>query len=276
MITKIISGGQTGADRGALDAAIKLKVAHGGWIPKGRLAEDGPLSGKYLLTEMPTESYPDRTEKNITSSEGTLILSHGNLTGGSKLTQKLAYKHKKPCLHIDLVDKPVFSAVSDSYNWIFHNNIRVLNVAGSSASKDPKIYEVAFYVVEGLLLLSLVIAGERDSLPDYAVQDYFEDMLTLPENLDEAVNVLVLTLDKETMEIFAGRTEDDLKFYYDTAAALISKQFKLQDGNEKLIESCRKFTGQPELSPKGVSIIILELLWHRLRQAGHYNPSKRN
>ncbi len=82
MIKRIISGGQTGADQAALDVAIKLDISHGGWIPKGRLTEDGPLPDKYKLQEMPTSSYPKRTEKNILDSDGTLILSHGKLTGG--------------------------------------------------------------------------------------------------------------------------------------------------------------------------------------------------
>ena len=78
MITKIISGGQTGADRAALDFAIKMKIPHGGWIPKGRLAEDGPLPEKYQLLEMSTTSYPKRTEQNVIDSDATLILSTAN------------------------------------------------------------------------------------------------------------------------------------------------------------------------------------------------------
>ena len=74
MIKKIISGGQTGADRAALDVAIKLGIRHGGWIPKGRKTEDGPLSDKYQLQEMPTASYPARTEQNVIDSDGTLII----------------------------------------------------------------------------------------------------------------------------------------------------------------------------------------------------------
>jgi hypothetical protein len=102
MLTKIISGGQTGADRAALDVAIKLDIPHGGWIPKGRITEDGPLPAKYQLQEMLTTSFPKRTEKNVIESDGTLIVSHGKPTGGSALTQKFAVQHNKPCLHIDL------------------------------------------------------------------------------------------------------------------------------------------------------------------------------
>jgi len=102
MIKKIISGGQTGADRAALDVAIELDIQHGGWVPKGRKTENGVLPGKYELQEMPTASYPKRTERNVLDSDGTLIISHGQLTRGSTLTQRLAKKHRRPCLHIDL------------------------------------------------------------------------------------------------------------------------------------------------------------------------------
>ena len=95
MIKKIISGGQTGADQAALDAAIKLDIPHGGWIPKGKITENGPLSDKYQLDEMPTASYEERTEQNIIDSDGTLIVSHGRLTGGSALTRELAMENGK-------------------------------------------------------------------------------------------------------------------------------------------------------------------------------------
>ena len=102
MIKKIISGGQTGADRAALDVALKLNITHGGWIPKGRKAEDGPLADKYQLQEMPTDSYPKRTEQNVIDSDGTLIISRGKPTGGSDFTREMALKHKKQLLHVDL------------------------------------------------------------------------------------------------------------------------------------------------------------------------------
>ena len=131
IIEKIISGGLTGADRGALDAAIKLGISHGGWIPKGRKTEDGTLPEKYQLKEMSTSSYSKRTEQNIIDSDGTLVIANGKLTGGSALTQKLAKKHKRPCLHIDLNRSLTFHVALTVTNWIRTNDIKVLNVAGS-------------------------------------------------------------------------------------------------------------------------------------------------
>ena len=148
MIEKIISGGQTGADRAALDIAIKLNIPHGGWIPKGRKTEDGVLPDKYQLKEMPTANYPARTEKNLLDSDGTLIISYGNLTGGSALTRKLAKKHERPWIHINMDQTPISDAAEMVKSWIDQNEIQVLNVAGARASKDPEIYKVTFQLLK--------------------------------------------------------------------------------------------------------------------------------
>jgi hypothetical protein len=140
MIKKFISGGQTGADQAGLDFAIENNIPHGGWIPKGRMTEDGPLPDKYQLQEMTTKSYPKRTEKNILDSDGTLIVSHGTISGGTALTRKLAQKHEKPWLHLDLDKTSSADAGKQLRAWTQENNIQILNVAGSRASKDAKIY----------------------------------------------------------------------------------------------------------------------------------------
>src|SRR5437867_10686295 len=101
MIERIISGGQTGADRAALDFAIARGIPHGGWCPQGRLAEDGIIPGCYKLTETPSPDPVQRTEWNVRDSDGSVIFSIGpRLAGGSKKTADFARRHKKPCLHL--------------------------------------------------------------------------------------------------------------------------------------------------------------------------------
>ena len=147
-VKKIISGGQTGADRAALDFAIENNIPHGGWIPKGRKAEDGRLPDKYHLQEMNTTSYSKRTEQNIIDSDGTVIISHGKLTGGSLLTQELAVKHNKPCIHLDINKTKIIDAIESLNAWIKKNKIEILNVAGPRASKDESIYKVTKDIFE--------------------------------------------------------------------------------------------------------------------------------
>jgi hypothetical protein len=141
LLFKIISGGQTGADQAALDAAIELGIPHGGWIPKGRLTEAGPLPVKYNLTEMPTKDYLERTRQNVLDSDGTVVFSHGDLKGGSKRTADFATELRKPFLHIDLKKTLPSESAEVLVAWVKAHDIDVLNVAGSRASKDPEIYD---------------------------------------------------------------------------------------------------------------------------------------
>jgi hypothetical protein len=151
MIQKIISGGQTGADRAALDFAIKHNLPYGGWIPKGRKTEEGPLPDKYHLQEMATGQYSKRTEKNILDSDGTFIVSHGLLTGGSALTTGFAMKHGKPWIHVDLEITSYPEAASMIWEWVGGNGIKIMNVAGARGSKDPRIYQVVIELLETML-----------------------------------------------------------------------------------------------------------------------------
>lgn len=139
-ITKIVSGGQTGVDRAALDVALEIGIPCGGWCPKGRRAEDGPIPRRYPLTETPWWGYPQRTEWNVRDSDGTLILLRGRPDRGTCLTIELAGRHDKPCLTIDLADKPDAAAVR---SWIRKHKIRTLNVAGPRASRNPGIRAAA-------------------------------------------------------------------------------------------------------------------------------------
>ncbi|MCK4659339.1 MAG: putative molybdenum carrier protein [Phycisphaerae bacterium] len=139
-IRRIISGGQTGADRAALDVAIELGVPHGGYVPKGRRAEDGLIPAGYDLTEMSEESYDARTEANVQAADATLIVSEGLLTGGSALTLCLARKHDKPVLHLDRSACSPEQAVETIRNWLMGRRPAVLNVAGPRESTAPGIY----------------------------------------------------------------------------------------------------------------------------------------
>lgn len=139
---KIISGGQTGVDRAALDVAIRLNIPHGGWCPKGRLAQDGIISSHYDLTQTPSTEYAQRTEWNVRDSDGTLIViqDDDNLTGGTKLTLEEAIRYHKPYFIFN-VNKQ--NAISLALNWMQDNKIHTLNVAGPRGSKANSIYNRA-------------------------------------------------------------------------------------------------------------------------------------
>lgn len=140
MLEKVVSGGQTGVDRAALDVAMRLGIACGGWCPKGRLAADGPLSAAYPLVETPTNLYAERTRWNVRDSDGTLILGYGELTGGTELTRVFALQEQRPHLVVDLRAE---ARVEEAAAWVRAHAIRVLNVAGPRRSTVPGIYDLA-------------------------------------------------------------------------------------------------------------------------------------
>jgi hypothetical protein len=136
VVQRVVSGGQTGVDRAALDAAIDLGLPHGGWCPRGRLAEDGRISRRYRLKETSASEYWVRTEQNVVDSDGTLILYRGELSGGTHLTHRMAIKHGRPVLLIDLENDPDPHEVR---TWIDTERISVLNVAGPRESSAAGI-----------------------------------------------------------------------------------------------------------------------------------------
>jgi len=143
---QIISGGQTGADRAALDWAISKGLRHGGWCPRGRLAEDGPIPLRYELRETTTANYLQRTQQNVQDSDGTVIFTVARkLQGGSLATAQFALESGKPCLHIHAKSARAAQVLA---HFIHKHNIRRLNVAGSRASKEPAVGALTESVLE--------------------------------------------------------------------------------------------------------------------------------
>ena len=211
MIEKIISGGQTGADRSALDFAIDNNIPHGGWIPKGRITEAGQLPDKYHLQEMATTSYDIRTEQNVIDSDGTVIVSHGKLTGGSALTQTFAIKHHKPRLHLDMNKTTITEAAGSLNNWIEKSKIKILNVAGPRASKDNKIYQVTKDILEAAFIKDKDHGGKvikykennymAEQLEPKQISNEIEDDVTELELEDDALEKRMRKLESEASRL---------------------------------------------------------------------------
>lgn len=152
MLDKIVTGGQTGVDRAALDVAIGWQLDHGGWIPNGRLAEDGIISSYYYnLKEMPGKEYKDRTEQNVIDSDGTLIIYSDTLSCGTALTFEKAREHGRPHLCIDMSAIHVNDAAHTLAGWISCTGVQILNVAGPRASEDCKGYGYTYAMLNSFL-----------------------------------------------------------------------------------------------------------------------------
>ena len=147
-IEKVISGGQTGVDRAALDVALAMGIDCGGWCPKGRRAEDGCIPSRYPLTETSSATYSQRTKRNVRDADGTLILLHGEPRGGTLLTQRTAKEQGKPCLAVN-VDSS--DAAAEIRRWLLSHAVRTLNVAGPRESQSPGIARKAGRLLRELL-----------------------------------------------------------------------------------------------------------------------------
>ncbi len=151
-VEKIISGGQTGVDRAALDVALAMGISCGGWCPRGRRAEDGCIPSRYPLVEMTSANYAARTKRNVREADATLILFRGEPSGGTLLTQRTVARLGKPYLSVDLHAPTALAAI---VAWLRESTIRILNVAGPRESQSPGI------ALQATQLLHDVFSGTR-------------------------------------------------------------------------------------------------------------------
>ncbi len=151
MLEKLISGGQTGVDQAALDVALEMGIPCGGWCPRGRWSEDGPIDEHYPLVESSSADPAERTERNVRDSDATLIIARrakGELTGGTALTRRIAVELGRPLLLADPTDPQAPRAVAA---WLERNAVGVLNVAGPRESTRPGIYDLAAELLRAVL-----------------------------------------------------------------------------------------------------------------------------
>jgi Circularly permutated YpsA SLOG family len=150
LFEKIISGGQTGADRAALDFALAHGIPHGGWCPKGRRAEDGPIVLRYQLKETSSADYAQRTEWNVRDSDATIIFSlNHKLSGGTLKALEFARQYGKPLLHVCCSDTDTSSKLK---SFLQDDRVKMLNVAGPRESEEPGIYEFVRSILEELFI----------------------------------------------------------------------------------------------------------------------------
>jgi hypothetical protein len=149
VIVRIVSGGQTGVDRAALDVALAAGIPCGGWVPRGRRAEDGRLDERYPMRETESVAYEERTRRNVRDADATLIMTRTRPTGGTALTLAFARQLRRPFRVVDPTDPDAAPATRE---WLAEERIRILNIAGPRESVAPGIYQEAVAFLEGLLV----------------------------------------------------------------------------------------------------------------------------
>jgi hypothetical protein len=177
---------------------------------------------------------------------------------------KFSQKHKRPYLHINLNETPAFLASSEINAWINENNIEVLNVAGSRASKDPQIYEDTKYIIQGVILLQLVNARAGANITDLDKNEYLEKLLVLPRTVDEAVDRVIEDLDLRDRVTISNMDLDDLFNLHPHLHVYFKYAFGLWSGNKELLESCRAISKEPIRDENDATSAILGVLFKKL------------
>jgi hypothetical protein len=238
-----------------------MGIPYGGWVPKGRIAEDGPISDKYQLKEMPTDSYSARTERNVIDSDGTLIIARGKLSGGTDYTRKMTLKHKKQLLGIDLNLTGHYDAASLVASWIKLQRVETLNVAGPRASKDQEIYRDVVTILE--IVFQIFREEKRKSEP----KSHQSKPSKPPRTVQEAVDRLVAELSLKDKTVIANMAEVELSTLHTTIGEYIRNEFGLWSGNKDLLTSCCFLAKRDKVSEDDASSIIIRELWKRLRES---------
>lgn len=265
MIRKIISGGQTGADRAALDTAIKFNIDHGGVVPKGRRTEDGRLPDVYRMEEDTTPDYDSRTEKNVRAAQATVIIARGPLAGGSRLTEQMARLYKKPLCLLDLAAMDEFEAAVTLHGFIRDNHIETLNVAGPRAGQDPGIYWSAKGILETLVFMEMM-----DEAP---VSIPTEDTLLMErrsrkkcKTVEGAVSFIVSELHLRTRCMIANLNSRQIKTGYFALADSIKVKLGLEEGNTALIDRCARRAGMDSMTPEDAAMVIFKAVKSQLEK----------
>ncbi len=257
-LKKIISGGQTGADRAALDTAIKFNIEYGGWVPKGRKAEDGSISLKYNLQEMNSTDYRERTKQNIIDSHGTVIISRGELTGGSLLTKTFAKVIGRPNCHIDVFNSEEFEAAVILKQFILENGIQVLNVAGPRMSHDPAIYEDVKIILEAVFHMFFLETEEERVLKTIKLPENIAEVF--PADINEAVEILAQDLTLKFKTFIARLETDNISYLYFAMQDYIRQRLGFDSSNETLLHKCAVASETDRCSVEdGIMVIIKQL-----------------
>jgi hypothetical protein len=263
LLNKIVSGGQTGADRAALDFAIKFNIPHGGWITKGRRTESGPLPEIYKLKEMDTRDYPARTRQNILDSDGTVIIARGPLTGGSSLTHAFARKTGKWVCRINLLEQDIFEAALILHAFILDQDIRSLNVAGPRASHDPDIYFDVKTILTAVLYLDF-LETEDDS---WQAEQMIDQRFNFPRsfiNKKQAIQALEQSLTFRGKILIARSQAHHMSGIYFTLLEYVQVSLNLDEINSGLFKSLSKGRDLKEYTPEDAVMELLKELKTRL------------
>lgn len=264
MIRKIVSCGQTGVELAALDIAIKLGIPYGGYTSRGKRNEAGPLPDIYDLKETLSLGFDEALEKNVTGSDGTLLISRGVKTAITQKAVQAALKHQRQFLHIDLKQYALFEAASLANAWMSQHQVGIVFVTGPSASEDEHIYHHTQKALETAFYLGFVKSGLQPR--SYGVQPAEIEADAWPQSVAQAVQRLNSALSLKDRTLVANMQPNELSHLNSGLGEYIKQHYGLYSGNEKLLQSCAQVGRLTRPLPDEACAVILRALWDELRK----------
>jgi hypothetical protein len=262
MIEKIISSGKPGAAAAAIDVAIKLGLAYGGWCCEG-----DPVPDKYQLERLPDASNRSVTLKAVKAGHGSLYFTAGETASlGLESTQKTALRLNKPLLIQDIDRDNGFFASRRVALWIDDNRIKVLHVDGEpDAHPSSSIADRVSKILESTFFLTMIDTGITVPLQSVVKQERRSQRENPPATMQAAVDHLEKSLTLKERATIANMTADELVSLHFTLGSYINSHFDLFTANTELLTDCQRRSGQSGLAPKDVAAVIIRALWDRLR-----------
>jgi hypothetical protein len=264
-VKKIISGGLNVSDQAALDAAMRLGIPHGGYIPWGRMTEIDMLPSKYKLQVLNTDDHFDCIEKNVKESKGTLIISAGNLNDDAEYARRMTMKYSHQIFTVDLELTHSAEAATLVNDWIQMHNIDVLYVIGPFTTEYRNVDKHVTVIVEGALLLDIMDAPLGSNIQDFPRHEYLQKLQTGPKTVEEAVDQIISDMSLDERVRLANLEKEELRVVNYSLSIFIRNQLFMKDVKKELFESCRVVSGNKNLNEATAALVIIEKLWERLR-----------
>jgi hypothetical protein len=266
VIRKIVSSGQTGVELAALDIAIKLGIAHGGWVSRGKRNEDGALPAQYDLTETASLGFKEAMDKNVSHTDGTLVISRNMHTSRTKNAVQAALKHQRQFLHLDLGQYSLFESASLAASWMSQQLIKAVFITGPMASEDERIYSQTQKVLETLFYLGFVKSGLHPDRSGIQATPPSQSLAALPGTVAEAVDRLQGNLSLKDRTLLANLQSHELNHLHSGISEYIKQNFGLYAGNPQLLDDCARVGGLTQPLVDEACAVILRALWQTLRK----------
>lgn len=266
MIRKIVSAGQTGVEIAALDIAIKLGISHGGWTSLGMRNEDGPISKSYQLVETSSIGFREALRKNVSDSDGTLVISKGERTDQTANAVRTALSLERQLLHVDLSQYALFEAASLASSWMSQRHIKTAHITGLLASEDDQIYGQTRKLLETALYLGFVKSEPQPGLSGFQLHGSDAEQ-RIPQTVSEAIDILKALLSLKDKTMLANLQAAELNHIHSGLWEYIKQHFGLYTGNRALLDACAAHAGLDRPLPDEACAVIIRTLWEDLRRS---------